>query len=226
MAHKRHKLLYFGTFFAGFGFLAFELFRLRISAVVVNPHMVFVGIAIAMLGTNCATAFISTRDSNFSFEQEQKRFACMCLSLVFSMFAMLTVILLLNDTYNAKLVAAVESGGLEKLIAGAFMLDPVTGLLLPYPIIVKAAVVMLFIFPLGILMRHLLPQGLRLVERDNKRLMPRAWAINGAASTIGASLGITLSQPLGFRAIFFVSTFFYGSILTIGTYRNGKAPSL
>jgi hypothetical protein len=111
------------------------------------------------------------------------------------------------------------------LVAEAFLLGTVTRFLLPYSVVIKAVVVLLLIFPVGILMGHLFPQGLRVVEKEDAQLVPWAWAVNGAASTIGASLGVLLSQPLGFRAVIVAGACTYGTILFIRPYRTSGGRS-
>lgn len=92
--------------------------------------------------------------------------------------------------------------------------------ILPLQILYKVMLVIIFIFPLGFLMGQLFPQGLIKVEKENKKLIPWAWAINGAASTIAVGLGFLLSQPLGFDFIIYTGAAFYSLVLIQPIYRS------
>ncbi len=85
-----------------------------------------------------------------------------------------------------------------------------TGLLelLIYPVVfpflivssttVKIAAVVLMVFPMGFLMGMPLPLGIRATEREEPRLIPWAWSINGATSVLGTTLAFATAMNYGF----------------------------
>jgi hypothetical protein len=104
----------------------------------------------------------------------------------------------------------------------AMGIDSLIALALPWGIVAKAVLVMVILFPLGFLMGQLFPQGLVKVEAQDGHLVPWAWALNGAASTIAVGLGIFLSYPLGFSAIIYAGAACYALILLLPNYRSAN----
>lgn len=96
-------------------------------------------------------------------------------------------------------------------------------LALPWSLGAKMILVVLILTPAGILMGHLFPQGLRLASVDDKRLVPWAWAINGATSTIAAGIAPLLAQTTGFNWVIIIGMGFYAGILVLPVYRNSKS---
>ena len=92
-------------------------------------------------------------------------------------------------------------------------------IVLPLNIVIKVFIITISLFPLGFLMGQLFPQGLVKVKKEDIKLVPWAWAINGAASTIAVCLGLLMSQPLGFSAIIVTGAVFYMIILLLPEYR-------
>src|SRR5262249_60289174 len=91
------------------------------------------------------------------------------------------------------------------VVLGSALYGALIDAVITLPLIVKSAIVVLFLSPLGFLMGQLFPQGLaRFVEQDY-RLVPWAWAINGTASTISVGIAYLLSYPLGFSALLYSS---------------------
>lgn len=87
---------------------------------------------------------------------------------------------------------------------------------LPKPL--KSLVVLALLFPLGFLMGQLFPQGLAVVRREDARLVPWAWAINGAFSTIAACLAVFIAPFLGYNFVIGVGVAAYALILTLPVY--------
>jgi hypothetical protein len=69
---------------------------------------------------------------------------------------------------------------------------------------VKAAAVVLLIFPMGLLMGMPLPLGVRLASREDDRVIPWAWSINGASSVLGTTLAFCTAMNWGFSAAMLV----------------------
>ena len=79
----------------------------------------------------------------------------------------------------------------------------------------KLAVTALLIVPGGILMGQLFPQGLALAGAEDKRLVPWAWAINGAMSASMACVAPILAQMTGFQSLFLFGAALYALILLL-----------
>jgi hypothetical protein len=94
------------------------------------------------------------------------------------------------------------------------------------PIVVKAGLTLAILFPLGFLMGQLFPRGLELAGRDDPRLVPWAWAINGTSSTIGSAAAFLLSFPLGFDVILYFGVAIYGVILVLPLGRRTTGPEV
>ena len=91
---------------------------------------------------------------------------------------------------------------------------------LPWPLIGKMIFVVMLLAPVGVLMGHLFPQGLRLASFDDRKLVPWAWAINGATSTVAASIAPLMAQTTGFNWVIVAGMLFYSLILFLPLYRN------
>ena len=83
----------------------------------------------------------------------------------------------------------------------------------------KAGSVVFLLFFIGFFMGQLFPQGLKKAGQVSPTLVPWAWAINGAASTVAAGVGVILSRSLGFNAIILCGAVCYGLVLAIPRYR-------
>ena len=104
-----------------------------------------------------------------------------------------------------------------------FALDVLTHSIIAWPLIVKGMVVAGLIAPGGLLMGHLFPQGLVLAVAEDNKLVPWAWGINGAMSTIGAGVAPLAAQVWGSSALFLGSAALYGAILVLPTTRSVRA---
>lgn len=111
---------------------------------------------------------------------------------------------------------------LALLLVVLLQLDRWMDVLLPLGTLTKALIVIAGLFPLGLLMGQLFPQGLRYIKREGDGLVEWAWAINGATSTVAAGLGIVFSQPLGFNAILLAGVVCYGVVLLLPAYRTAE----
>jgi len=102
-------------------------------------------------------------------------------------------------------------------------LDAGVSMLLPLPVELKSVAVAAALFPLGFLMGQLFPQGLRRLQAEGEGLVPWAWAVNGASSTVAAGLGVALAPAFGFSAVVLAGAAAYALILALPPYR-GAAP--
>ena len=104
-----------------------------------------------------------------------------------------------------------------------FTLDVLAHSIIAWPQIVKGLVVAGLVAPGGVLMGHLFPQGLVLAVAEDSKLVPWAWGINGAMSTIGAGLAPLAAQVWGSSALFLGAAALYGAILVLPTTRGARA---
>ena len=99
-----------------------------------------------------------------------------------------------------------------------FLIDPILDAMLAWPLLLKAAALLLVIAPGGFVLGQLFPRGLAMAQRDDSALVPWAWAINGAMGTVTAGVAPLLAQAWGFDMLFFVAAALYASILLLPPY--------
>lgn len=110
-------------------------------------------------------------------------------------------------------------------LALGFSLGPITDAMLTWPLPLKAVGLSALIAPGGFVLGHLFPRGLALAQRDDSALIPWAWGINGAMSTVTAGVAPLLAQAWGFQILFFLSAGFYALILLLPPYVREEAAS-
>jgi hypothetical protein len=135
--------------------------------------------------------------------------------------------LISDRLFGAKLLTAKRTAFLivTYTILSAFFYDTLKDQIIVLPIVLKGALVVVSLFPLGFLMGQLFPQGLvRVGARDN-RLVPWAWAINGTASTISVGIGYLLSFPLGFNILLYIGAAFYAGIILLPLELPNRKPA-
>ncbi len=101
-----------------------------------------------------------------------------------------------------------------------FTMDGLSHSIIAWPLLAKGIVVAGLIAPGAVLMGHLFPQGLVLAVADDGKLVPWAWGINGAMSTIGAGVAPLAAQVWGSSALFLGSAVLYGAIVFLPTTRS------
>jgi hypothetical protein len=74
---------------------------------------------------------------------------------------------------------------------------------------VRAAVVALAVFPLGILLGTWFPLGLEVGARRGAHTIPWAWGINSGFSVLGGILSIVLAQLVGFSIVLVLACALY-----------------
>jgi hypothetical protein len=94
------------------------------------------------------------------------------------------------------------------------VLDSLLGLALSLRILIVLTV----ISPLGFLMGMPFPLAIARLSRTDSRLLPWAWAINGAASALGGAITVMLAMSSGFDAVFWGAAALY--LVAALTYRN------
>jgi hypothetical protein len=85
--------------------------------------------------------------------------------------------------------------------------------------LMRVGVVIMMIFPLGLLMGIPFPMGLTVAGQTDARLVTLAWGMNGLFSVIGSVLAIVVAISVGFSAVFAVAGAFYAVALIIAILR-------
>ena len=95
------------------------------------------------------------------------------------------------------------------LLIGSVLYDTAVETVIALPLPIRCVVVFLILMPLGFLMGQLFPQGFARVSREDVRLVPWAWAIYSATSTLLVGAGYLLSYAFGFNALIYCGAAFY-----------------
>ena len=117
------------------------------------------------------------------------------------------------------------------LLAAAYSLilgvgfDWLTHAMLSWPLMWKAVGLIAIIAPGGLVLGQLFPRGLVLASRQETALIPWAWAINGAMSTVTAGVAPLLAQAWGFQLLYFLSAGLYALILLLPPYARAARPT-
>lgn len=102
------------------------------------------------------------------------------------------------------------------IIIYAILLPYIFNKILLEGIIWRQLVSFIFLFPLGFLMGIPFPTGIKLLERDNARIIPWAWCINGCSSVVSSVLVILIALSFGFKITLILSaTAYAGGFLII-----------
>lgn len=107
----------------------------------------------------------------------------------------------------------------------AFLLPTLFEASLAAPLGARLAISVAALAPPGFLMGIPLPGGLALLERTAPRLIPWAWAVNGAVSVIASVLAALLALSFGFSTVLLLGAACYvGALLTAMGFRPPPAP--
>jgi len=77
------------------------------------------------------------------------------------------------------------------------------------PEVMKVLLGLIVIAPLAMLMGNPFPWGLALLHRRSPEALPEAWAVNGFASVVSASLAVILAMTYGFKALLALAALLY-----------------
>jgi hypothetical protein len=91
------------------------------------------------------------------------------------------------------------------LVLGAGLFDR----FMHHGFLVRSAIVMASVFPLGILLGIYFPFGLELVGSRYEQTIPWAWGINSGFSVLGGISSIILAQLIGFNMILMLACLVY-----------------
>jgi hypothetical protein len=104
----------------------------------------------------------------------------------------------------------------------SFLLGVTLDWLLPatlaWPLSGKVLGVVAIAAPGALLMGHLFPQGLALIQQDDRKLIPWAWGINGVFGTAAAGMAPLVAQALGTNALLLIGASFYAFVLLLQPY--------
>jgi hypothetical protein len=107
------------------------------------------------------------------------------------------------------------------------VVGPVVSWAMPFDRSGRIAVAVALLLPIGIGLGVPMPTGIRLLAMTSPRLIPWAWAMNGAFSVVGATLAIFIAMNWGFRATLVAAsaTYLVGlAALLRATDRSGRTP--
>jgi hypothetical protein len=94
-----------------------------------------------------------------------------------------------------------------------------------WPLLAKVLILFLMVAPGAILMGHMFPQGIALAAREDKALVPWAWAINGAMSASIAGIAPLVAQAFGLQSLFLIGAALYLVILPIPVFAAAGRPA-
>jgi hypothetical protein len=102
-------------------------------------------------------------------------------------------------------------------------LPAVLAWLLPVPLAIKALALTVLVAPGAMLMGQLFPRGLVSAQLEDPVLVPWAWGINGALSTIAAGVAPLFAQAVGLGALYVVAAGLYAALLLLPTTASAVA---
>jgi spermidine synthase len=104
------------------------------------------------------------------------------------------------------------------LVIYSLALRPVLDALLGLPLSLRVIIVLVVVAPLGTLMGMPFPVAIAQLTAAEKRLVPWAWVINGAASVLGSVLAVIMAMTSGFSAVFWAAAALY--LVAAWVHRN------
>ena len=110
-----------------------------------------------------------------------------------------------------KAISVAVGGAITTVLLYILVLDPIIRGALGFPTMARILVAVILIAPVALFLGFAFPTGLTALDSDEgrRRLVPWAWAINGATSVVGA-VGVELaSTHFGFRAVLLAMCGFY-----------------
>lgn len=125
--------------------------------------------------------------------------------------------LLSKDLFDRKLLNFKRSASILFFLMFFYIwiLPQVLYALISFKLILKVLLVFFIILPLGFFLGMFFPQGLRIVEENDKSFIPWVWGINGTTSVVGTSMAAFLSIFFGFAIVSMLGQLAYFVILLI-----------
>ena len=93
----------------------------------------------------------------------------------------------------------------------AFGLGPLFDALLHLEFWARLPIAVAMQLPLGLVLGMFMPLGVELISRENARLVPWAWGINGVGSVAGTTLAVVLAMAWGFTTVALVAAALYAA---------------
>jgi len=150
----------------------------------------------------------------------------------YALTAVLFTLLLFSGLGSQLSPHVAHTWALVALVVGVLsiprLLPAVFHLALGFPLALRLGVTAIVLAPLGFLMGIPFPTGVRWMTGtdDYARLIPWAWAVNGAASVISAVLAALLALSFGFSVVLLVGALCYaGAWLTALVQQRAGGPS-
>ena len=129
----------------------------------------------------------------------------------------------LHDTQLARATAVAVAAIALLCTAYLLLLPSLLALLQSLSMAAKVPLVLALVAPLGIAMGLPFPLGLRRVAAITSDLVPLAWAVNGCASVVAASLASLLAMHFGFDLLVGMALLAY--LVAAASLAGGLAPS-
>jgi hypothetical protein len=144
---------------------------------------------------------------------------------IFSLLLFSSVGSLISSRWAARPQGALRRLGLllpPLVIAYAIFLPRAFASTLSLDFPLRVVIAILAQMPLGLLLGMFLPLGIACVSRENPRLVPWAWGINGVGSVLGTTLSVLLAMQWGFVVVACIAATLYagGVALLLGRQRT------
>ncbi len=95
------------------------------------------------------------------------------------------------------------------VLLSLFTLDSIYSRFVEAGIVLRFFVTAMTLAPAAFFMGWLFPNGLKILGRTSKNLIPLAWGVNGFASVAAAPLSVMLTMAYGFNAVLVISAVLY-----------------
>ena len=102
--------------------------------------------------------------------------------------------------------------------------DPLLGATLGWPLVVRVAIVIMALAPLGFFLGMPFPLGIDVATGKHKELIPWAWAANGCASVVGPTAAVLMAATTGHNLVIFSAAALYVvALLAITRMSKGQS---
>ena len=91
--------------------------------------------------------------------------------------------------------------------------DPLLAATLGWPLVIRVAIVIAALAPLGFFLGMPFPLGIDVATRTQKELIPWAWAANGCASVVGPAAAVLMAATTGHNFVIFIAAALYALAL-------------
>ncbi|MFN2426926.1 MAG: hypothetical protein ABR587_10830, partial [Candidatus Binatia bacterium] len=110
------------------------------------------------------------------------------------------------------------------IVAYSFGLSRVFDAALHLDLSTRIVIAVLAQMPVGLTLGMFMPLGVACVARENPRLTPWAWGVNGVGSVTGTTLAVLLAMAVGFRSVALIAAALYliGTALLLRTSRTTR----